>query len=109
MDENVRGAITRELRRRGVDVLTVQDDGRGGTPDPDVMDRATELGRVLFTCDDDMLVEAHRRQTAYLPFSGVLYAHQERVTIGECVRDLEFVAVEGEPEEFADRVEYPPL
>lgn len=38
MDENVRGAITRGLRRRGVDVVTAWEDGRAATPDPDVLD-----------------------------------------------------------------------
>ena len=62
MDENVPADITRGLRDRGVDVLTVQDDGREGSADPQVLDRATELGRVVFTRDQDFLVEATRRQ-----------------------------------------------
>ncbi len=50
MDEHVRRAITIELRLRGVDVLTVQEDGRTGFPDPIVLDRATELrARHLYT------------------------------------------------------------
>ncbi|HZO87006.1 MAG TPA: DUF5615 family PIN-like protein [Chthonomonadaceae bacterium] len=48
-DENVDGAIIRQLRRRGVDVLTAQQDGHMRTDDPIVLDRATTLGRVLFT------------------------------------------------------------
>lgn len=33
MDEHVRRAITNGLKLRGIDVLTVQEDGRTGTPD----------------------------------------------------------------------------
>jgi predicted nuclease of predicted toxin-antitoxin system len=55
MDENVHGVITRGIRKRGVDVLTVQEDGYGGRDDPDVVDRATSLGRVLFSQDEDLL------------------------------------------------------
>lgn len=62
MDEQVPKAITLGLRQRGVDVLTVQDDGFTTTPDPIVLDRATELGRVIFSQDDDFLMEDHRRQ-----------------------------------------------
>jgi uncharacterized protein DUF5615 len=51
MDENVHRAITEGLRLRGVDVLTVQDDGRRRLRDPVVLDRATELGRPLFSQD----------------------------------------------------------
>jgi len=33
MDEHVRRAITNGLKLRGIDVITVQEDGRTGTPD----------------------------------------------------------------------------
>jgi predicted nuclease of predicted toxin-antitoxin system len=61
MDEHIHRAITIGLRLRGIDVLTVQEDGRAGVSDPLVLDRATELNRVLFTQDDDFLIEANRR------------------------------------------------
>lgn len=53
MDEHVPSAITSALRHRGVDVLTVQEDGRDGAPDPQVLDRAGQLGRIVFTRDED--------------------------------------------------------
>ncbi len=109
MDENVEGAITRELRRRGMDVITAQDDGRSGEDDPPLLDRAGELGRVLFSRDDDMLREATRRQRLGESFIGVVYAHQLRVTIGQCVTDLTSLAQYGEPDQFVDRVRYLPL
>ena len=49
MDVHVPAAITRGLLLRGVDVLTAQIDGTTELPDPDLLDRATELGRVLFS------------------------------------------------------------
>ena len=42
-------------------------------------------------------------------FAGVLYAHQLRVTIGDCVHDLELIAKETEPTEWSNRLEYLPL
>jgi predicted nuclease of predicted toxin-antitoxin system len=57
MDENVHGSITMGLRRREVDVLTVQEDSRSGVSDSEVLDRATVLQRVLFSQDDDLLAE----------------------------------------------------
>lgn len=42
MDEHVHRAITSELRRRDVDVLTVQEDGRAGTADT-ISDRNAEI------------------------------------------------------------------
>jgi hypothetical protein len=78
-------------------------------PDSELLDRATEQGRVLFTQDEDLLAEAARRQRSGESFGGVVYAHQEKVSIGECIADLELIALAGEPEEFRDRVEYLPL
>jgi len=62
MDVHVRRAVTAGLRLRGVNILTAQEDGTGELRDPDLLDRATALGRVLFTQDDDLLREAERQQ-----------------------------------------------
>lgn len=109
MDENVHRAVTNSLRLRGVDVLTVQEDKRIGFPDPKILDRATELGRVLFTQDDDFLAEANHRQAEDMDFFGVIYAHKLRVSVGDCIRDLEIIAKAANPEELANRVQYLPL
>lgn len=109
MDEHVRRAITSGLRQRGIDVLTVQEDGRASTPDPILLDRATELRRVMFSQDQDFLVEAQRRQVEGASFAGVIYAPQLSVSIGDCIRDLEIIAKVGYYQEFANRVQYLPL
>ena len=70
MDENVHRGITDGLRIRNVDVVTVQEDRRTGFRDPVILDRATELERVLFSQDDDFLAEATRRQQERKNFSG---------------------------------------
>ncbi len=109
MDEHVHRAITEGLRLRGVDVLTVQADGYHHKPDPILLDRATQLQRVMFSQDEDLLIEAKHHQTEGIPFAGVIYAHQLQVTIGICVRDLELMAKAATPEDLANRVEYLPL
>ena len=43
--EHVDVAITLELRKAGIDVLTVQEDGRTGGGDQELLDRAAELQR----------------------------------------------------------------
>jgi hypothetical protein len=50
-DEDFPGPATEALRALGDDVLTVQEDGRAGVgiPDPDVLVRATSLGRTVLT------------------------------------------------------------
>jgi predicted nuclease of predicted toxin-antitoxin system len=109
MDVHVHRAITMGLRIRGVDVLTAQEDGYRQAGDDVLLDRATELQRVLFTQDEDLLAEAKRRQMQGAFFAGVIYAHQLRITIGRCVQDLELIASAANPEEMANRVEYLPL
>jgi predicted nuclease of predicted toxin-antitoxin system len=94
---------------RGVNVLTAQEDGAARLPDPELLDRATELDRVLFTQDDDLLREATRRQAAGESFAGIVYAHQLKVTIGQCVQDLALVAEAGEPTDLANAVEFLPF
>lgn len=109
MDVHVRRSVTNALRLRGVDVLTAQEDGAAELDDRELLDRATALGRVLFTQDRDLLSEAKRCHQTNEPFAGVVYAHQIRVTIGECVDDLELIAKASEPSEWLNRLEYLPL
>jgi hypothetical protein len=56
-----------------------------------LLDRATELGRILFTQDDDLLREANERQQPGEAFAGVIYAHQLNVAVGQCIDDLELI------------------
>ncbi|MCU0527178.1 MAG: DUF5615 family PIN-like protein [Elainella sp. Prado103] len=49
MDVHVPQAITDQLRRRGIDVLTASDDETQTLPDDQLLGRATQLNRVLFT------------------------------------------------------------
>jgi predicted nuclease of predicted toxin-antitoxin system len=109
MDVHVPVAVTEGLRLRLVDVITAQEDGASTLPDPELLDRATALDRVLFTHDDDLLREGARRQAVGEAFAGVIYAHQLRITIGQCVHDLELIAKVEEPEGLASQVVRIPL
>jgi len=109
MDVHVPVAITQGLRIRSVDVLTAQEDGASTLPDPELLDRATALGRVLFSQDDDLLREGARRQAAGEAFAGLIYGHQLRITIGQCIQDLELIAMVEEPEGLMNQVVRIPL
>jgi hypothetical protein len=54
-DHNAPGPVARELRRRGVDILLCYEDGTAELDDELLLTRTTELGRLLFTCDEDLL------------------------------------------------------
>jgi hypothetical protein len=90
-------------------VLTAAEDGATELDDHELLDRATECGRVLFTQDDDLLAEATRRQTGGVPFGGVIYAHQARVPVGVCVHDLELIAAVADRDDLRNRVVFLPV
>lgn len=105
----MRRAVVEGLRARGVEILTAQADGAGKLDDPDLLDRAMTLERVLFTQDEDLLAEGVRRQRAGVDFAGIIYAHQMRVTIGRCIQDLELMAKVLDLADMANRIEHLPL
>jgi predicted nuclease of predicted toxin-antitoxin system len=82
-DHNVNQAIVRGLRLCGLDVLAAREDGTHCFPDPDLLDQATALGRLLVSSDIDPAIEARRWQHAGVSFGGVVYMPQS-LAIGLC-------------------------
>ncbi len=109
MDVHIPRAITNGLRLRGVDVLTAQEDGTVTLTDSKLLDRATELGRILYSQDDDLLAEAHHRLIQNIKFSGVIYSHQLNSPVGRCIEDLEIVAKTLLSAEVVNRIEFIPF
>jgi len=109
MDHHVHAGITAGLRRRGVDVLTAAQDGASDWDDEPLLERAGELGRVLFTQDDDLLAITHAWLKGGRDFSGLVYGHQLALTVGQAVRDLELMARVLNPEEMRNRIEFLPF
>ena len=109
MDQHVPRAITIGLRLHGIEVITAFEDGTGEMIDSDLLDRAAEMERVLFTQDDDLLTEAAQRQKDGTFFNGVIYAHQLRISIGACVNDLELIAKVADPDDLINGVIFLPL
>jgi hypothetical protein len=109
MDVHVPRAITVALRLRSIDVLTAQEDGAAQFDDGRLLQRATELGRVLVSQDDDLLREGTRCSRDGVDFSGIIYAHQLRITIGQMVEDLELIALATSQHEWRGRIEYLPI
>jgi hypothetical protein len=109
MNHHVPAAITQGLRRRSVDVVTAHDDGAAMHDDEHLLERATELGRVLFSQDEDLLAVTRVWLNAGKEFSGLVYAHQMRITIGHAVKDLELVAKALDPDDMRSRIEFIPF
>ena len=52
-DENVHPNVIGFLRKAGLDVVSVSEQGQYGLPDAQVLQQATEAGRVVLTHDSD--------------------------------------------------------
>lgn len=109
MDVHIPSAITAGLVRRSIDVLTSQDDGTREVDDTDLLQRATDLGRLLFSQDQDLLRIASQWQSDGRLFSGLVFADQQGASIGQCVEDLELLALCCTQEEVANQVIFLPL
>jgi predicted nuclease of predicted toxin-antitoxin system len=109
MDHNVHGDITKGLRERGIDCLTLEEDGRKAAPDDTVLTRATSLGRVLVTSDADF----HRITTDWIRsgqwFPGVIYFTQHSMSVGGLIYQLELIATAAVPEEYESLLRHLPI
>lgn len=108
-DVHIPEPITAGLRRRGVHVLTAREDGSRRWTDRSLLSRATSLGMMFYTHDDDLLAEANRRSKIGEPFSGVVFSRALASPVGRCIDDLEIIAKSLEPEELKNRIEYIPF
>jgi hypothetical protein len=109
MDVHVPSAITEGLRRRGVSVLTSQEDGTREADDDVLLSRSTSLNRLIFTQDEDFLKLAPRWKSSGTSHAGIAFARQTGPSIGQLIEDLELLVQCATEDELRDRVIYMPL
>jgi predicted nuclease of predicted toxin-antitoxin system len=109
MDQHINGAVTRELRRCGVDCLTAEEDGNAALDDNSLLDRATTLQRVVVTQDTDFLALAHDYWAQGREFAGIVFSQQLRISVRQLINDLELIAKALERHETANTVIRLPL
>ena len=63
----------------------------------------------MLSQDADLLRIAQEQQAAEVPFSGVIFAGQQGVSIGQLVEDLQLLATCCTADELANKVTYLPL
>jgi hypothetical protein len=108
-DIHVPRAIREQLRRKGVDVLTGQEDNSNQRTDEELLERSTELGRLLFTQDIRFKALAENWQRSGKAFSGLVYGHQSTALIGKYVQDLLLIASATDPEDWQNVIEHLPI
>ena len=99
MDVHVPLPITRGLRRRAVNVLTSQEDQTTRLSDPELLRRVRELGRILFSQDEDLIAEAVGCQRRGEPFATVVFARQLDLSIGRCIGQSETLSKAALPQD----------
>src|SRR5688572_2802272 len=109
MDVHIPMAITRQLRRRGVDVVTATEERTSQMEDEALLDLASESGRTIFTHDIRFKAHAEERQRNGTPFGGLIYGHAEGASVGQYVRDLELIAKACEESELRNSIVHLPL
>lgn len=100
-DENVNVAIVEGLRRRGVEAWSAIDKGKLGLSDEEQLRYALEEGAAIFTHDDDFLNMAAE---SGIEHCGIIYVHQQDLSIGECIRRLKAIVETKSSEEMHNRI-----
>ena len=100
-DEHVAGAVVSGLRRRGVDVLTLNEAGLLAAEDGDILARARLEGRVVFTQDQDFL----RLHAAGLPHAGIAFA-PHGTPVGKLIQGLMLIHQILDAEDMHNHVEF---
>jgi hypothetical protein len=107
-DQHVPGPITAGLRRQKIDVLTAEEDGRKTREDESLFERATALGRVMVTNDDDFLRIAAAWMAEGRHFAGLAFIKSQQIPFGKVIDDLLLLASVYSAEEMTDRIEHLP-
>lgn len=102
-------AIHNQLRLPGVDVLRAQDDNAAEMTDEELLQRSTDLGRLIFTQDTRFKALAEDWQRQAKPFAGLLFGNQAGVTVGTYVRGLELIAKATDSAEWMNVVQHLPF
>ena len=77
-DEHFRTAVIAGLRRRGIDLLTVEEAGRRSLPDEEQLRFTASLGRVMVTHDQDYLFLAADFQQRGEDHAGIAFADYDK-------------------------------
>ena len=99
-DEHIPYLVIEGLRRRGIDVTTVQQLDMRGALDQIILQTARGQGMVIYTNDVDFL----RLHAMGIDHSGIIYHHALDFSLGEAIRRVLLACETLSTEEMKDRV-----
>ena len=102
LDENIPVVVATQLRRRGIEVVTVRDLDLLGDSDVNHLQRARMMGYVLCTHDADYV----ELTVSGVEHAGIIFGQQHKHGIGDWVRFLELLHAVCTPEDMNNHIEY---
>jgi len=105
-DESVAVAVAAGLRLRHVDAWSARDTGNLGLSDEEQLEYACRERAIVFTHDADFLALAQQWTAQGKEHWGVIYVHEQKLGIGECIRRLVDYALFLDAEEMKNRIEF---
>jgi hypothetical protein len=99
-DESVELAVSEQLAAGGLDVVSAHSLDLLGDEDRNHLERATAMGRVLCTYDADFL----RLAGEGMEHAGIIYAQQQKASIGGWVREIRAIYARLQAEDIAGQV-----
>ena len=87
-DEHMVFGLVQALRQRGMDVVRVQERGRGQADDADLLNEALTDERVMLTNDTDFLALAAERAARQERFAPIFFWPQQCRSIGQLVQSI---------------------
>jgi predicted nuclease of predicted toxin-antitoxin system len=98
-DESVNVAIIEGLKRRGVNAFSARDLGKLGLTDEEQLKTAIQNQAVIFTHDVDFIqIAIHKNHP------GIIYVHQQKMAIGECIKKLKTISETKTPQEMRNQI-----
>lgn len=101
-DEHIPFPIVKGLRRRGIDVIVVQEIDLSSTTDELIIERAKMEKRIIYTQDADFL-RLHDRGYKH---RGVFYHDQLKYSIGEAIQMVALACEVFSEKEMKNRIEF---
>ena len=101
-DEHIPYPMVEGLRRRGINVVTIQEIGLSSARDEVIMARAREEGKIIYTRDVDFL----RLTRGGHQHGGIFYHHPLAYSIGEAIQKVALACEVLSAEEMENQVKF---
>jgi len=103
-DESVELAVSQQLAAGGLDVVSAHSLEKLGDNDPNHLARATRMGCVFCTYDQDFL----RLAVNGAEHAGIIFAQHQNTSIGRWVREIKSISIRMNAEDIAGQVIFLP-